>query len=41
LKETEVETVRAQHGQIRPVIEEMVALGTDYLKMHEAIDKGL
>jgi hypothetical protein len=39
LKETEVETVRAQHGQIRPVIEEMVALGTDYLAMLDAIDK--
>jgi hypothetical protein len=37
LKETDVETVRAQHGQIRPVIEELVALGKDYLKMLEAI----
>ena len=38
LKETEVETVRAHHHQIRPVIEEMVALGKDYLRMLEAID---
>ncbi|HVR71979.1 MAG TPA: hypothetical protein VMT87_14140 [Vicinamibacteria bacterium] len=38
LKETEIETVRAQHEQIRPVIEEMVALGSDYLKMLEAIE---
>jgi hypothetical protein len=37
LKETEVETVRAQHAQIRPVIDEMVALGTDYLRMLDAI----
>jgi hypothetical protein len=38
LKEMEVETVRAQHGQIRPVIEEMVALGTDYLAILDAIE---
>ena len=37
LKETEVETVRAQHERIRPAIAEMVALGTDYLKMLDAI----
>lgn len=39
LKETEVETVRAHHEQIRPVIEEMVALGSDYLRMLDAIEK--
>ena len=38
LKETEVETVRAHHHQIRPVIQEMVALGTDYLRMLDAIE---
>jgi hypothetical protein len=38
LKETEVETVRAHHHQIRPVIEEMVALGNDYLRMLDAIE---
>jgi hypothetical protein len=39
LKETEVETVRAHHEQIRPVIQEMVALGSDYLRMLDAIEK--
>lgn len=39
LKETEVETVRAHHEQIRPVIQEMVALGSDYLRMLDAIGK--
>jgi hypothetical protein len=33
-----VETVRAQHEHIRPVIQEMVALGTDYLKILDAIE---
>jgi hypothetical protein len=39
LKATEVETVRAQHAQIRPAIEEMVALGGDYLRMLDAVRK--
>jgi hypothetical protein len=38
LKETEVETVRAHHHQIRPVIQEMVTLGNDYLRMLDAIE---
>jgi hypothetical protein len=39
LKETDVETLRDHRDRIRPLIEEMVALGTDYLKMMGAIDR--
>ena len=38
LKETSLATVRGQREQIRPIIEEMVALGGDYLRMLKAIE---
>jgi hypothetical protein len=39
LQETDVRTLRADHARIRPLIEQMLGVGADYLRMLDAIEE--